>query len=158
MKRIAALGALLMVLAVPAHGETPSPTGLWTTVDDQSGKPRAQIRIVEADGALEGKIVKIFLEPGEDPNPRCTECPDSRRGQPVLGMTFLSGLRKSAEGLVWSGGTILDPDSGRVYRSQATLSEDGRQLMVRGFIGFALLGRTQTWVRDTSEVSREPSP
>jgi uncharacterized protein (DUF2147 family) len=141
------LWLVLLVLPGTLFGQAPSPTGLWTTIDDHTGKPRAQVRIVESDGSLEGTIVKIFPEPGEEPNPRCTECTDARRGQPVIGMTFLSGLRRASEGAVWTGGTILDPDSGRIYRSQATLSDDGRELLVRGFIGIALLGRTQTWVR-----------
>ncbi len=138
------LGAPLTALGV----ETSGPTGLWTTIDDSTGKPRAQVRIVEVDGVLQGAIVKIYLEPGEDPNPKCTQCQDERRDQPIIGMRFLSGLRKTTDPEpVWSGGSILDPDSGKIYQSQARLSEDGRKLMVRGFIGFALLGRTQIWVR-----------
>lgn len=141
------IGLVLLMLPCALFGQALSPAGLWTTIDDHTGKPRAQVRIVEADGSLEGTIVKFFPEPGEEPNPRCTECTDTRRGQPIIGMTFLSGLRRAGDGAVWTGGTILDPDSGRIYRSQATLSEDGRELLVRGFIGIALLGRTQTWVR-----------
>ena len=46
------------------------------------------------------------------------------------------------------GGMILDPESGKVYRAIVKLDGDGGKLSVRGFIGFAILGRTQTWVRD----------
>ncbi len=41
-----------------------------------------------------------------------------------------------------------DPDNGRVYKTKLRLDDGGRKLRVRGFIGFSLLGRTQTWVRD----------
>ena len=47
----------------------------------------------------------------------------------------------------YSGGEILDPDTGGVYRSTMTLSADGRRLTVRGYIGIPLFGRTQEWVR-----------
>jgi uncharacterized protein (DUF2147 family) len=65
----------------------------------------------------------------------------------VLGMTFLTGLKREADAAVWSGGEILDPDTGSIYRSKATLTENGARLEVRGYIGFALLGRTQVWQR-----------
>jgi len=32
-----------------------SPVGLWKNIDDASGKPKALIRITEADGELKGK-------------------------------------------------------------------------------------------------------
>jgi uncharacterized protein (DUF2147 family) len=149
MKWLVALAMSLASTAALAAGETAnlSPVGNWQTIDDNSGKPRALVRIVELNGELSGTIEKIYSAPGEDPAPRCVKCTDSRRDQPVLGMTFLNGLKKDAEPLVWSGGEILDPDNGSVYRSRATLSEDGTKLQVRGYIGIALLGRTQVWKR-----------
>lgn len=61
-------------------------------------------------------------------------------------MTILWGLKMNGD--EWSGGEILDPDNGKIYRCKMTLSEDGTQLSVRGFIGIALIGRTQTWHRE----------
>jgi len=52
------------------------------------------------------------------------------------------------QGDEYQGGMILDPESGKVYRARMKLDGDGGKLSVRGFIGFAILGRTQTWVRD----------
>jgi uncharacterized protein (DUF2147 family) len=43
----------------------------------------------------------------------------------------------------WSGGTILDPESGKVYDCKLWL-ENGR-LMVRGYVAFFF--RTQEWIR-----------
>ncbi len=46
----------------------------------------------------------------------------------------------------WEEGTILDPKSGKVY--DCTISfEDPNTLNVRGYLGFSLFGRTQTWRR-----------
>ncbi len=43
---------------------------------------------------------------------------------------------------------ILDPENGKVYSAKMSLSDDGRKLNVRGFLGISLLGRTQTWMRE----------
>ena len=45
------------------------------------------------------------------------------------------------------GGQILDPDNGKVYRSTVRLTDNGKKLNVRGYIGVPMLGRSQTWVR-----------
>lgn len=106
------------------------------------------MRIVEVNGVLHGRLEKLFLEPGEDQNPRCTSCSDTRRDQPVMGMTILTGLKREADSTSWSGGEILDPGNGKIYKIKATLTDGGRKLEVRGYIGVPLLGRTQTWVRE----------
>lgn len=125
-----------------------TPIGAWKTIDDATGKPRALVRISEVNGALQGKIEKLFLEPDEPQNPKCIPCTDARKDQPIVGMTIVSGLKKGADGTVWSGGEILDPKNGKVYKSKATLVDGGRKLEVRGYVGIALFGRTQTWVRE----------
>ena len=123
-----------------------SPVGLWKTIDDNTGKPRGLVRIMEVNGEYQGKVEKIFIEAGEDRDPRCEKCDGARRNQPVIGMTILWGLKK--QGDEYEGGAILDPESGKVYRARMKLEGDGGKLGVRGFIGFSLLGRTQTWVRE----------
>ena len=47
----------------------------------------------------------------------------------------------------YGGGDILDPDTGSVYRCKFHLEHDGTELVVRGFIGISLLGRSQAWHR-----------
>jgi uncharacterized protein (DUF2147 family) len=139
----ALLSALIWSAAVAAEL---SPVGLWKTIDDNTGKPRGLVRIMEVNGEYQGKVEKIFIEAGEDRDPRCEKCDGARRNQPVIGMTILWGLKK--QGDEYEGGAILDPESGKVYRARMKLEGDGGKLGVRGFIGFSLLGRTQTWVRD----------
>ena len=139
--------AALFVCAGPALAQD-TPAGTWKTIDDASGKARAMVRITESNGALSGKIEKLFHEPGEEQNPRCTACSDARKDQPIVGMTILSGLKHESNSMVWSGGEILDPDNGKIYKSKATLTDGGRKLDVRGYIGVPILGRTQTWIRE----------
>ena len=53
---------------------------------------------------------------------------------------------KQDETNLWNGGKIMDPKNGKEYKCKIEL-EDPNTLNVRGFIGFSLLGRTQTWYR-----------
>jgi len=128
-----------------ATAGNPTPLGTWTTIDDVSHRPRSMVEISETDGVLSGRIVRLFQAPGEDPDPRCVDCQGERHGQPVLGMTIIWNLRHHGDN--WDGGEILDPESGSIYRVTLHLEADGERLEVRGYIGFSLFGRTQTWQR-----------
>lgn len=148
--RTTAVIMVSMLLALSSgllQAESMSPVGLWRTIDDKTKKERSIIRISEAEGGeLRGVVEKIFDQPGDDPAHLCKECKAERKDQPIIGMTILWGLRKEGEG--WAGGEILDPKNGKIYRAKMSLSEDGNSLDVRGFIGFSLIGRTQTWHRE----------
>jgi uncharacterized protein (DUF2147 family) len=75
----------------------------------------------------------------------CDKCTDERKGQPIIGMTIVNGLKKNGE--KYDGGKILDPDNGKIYKCKMTLNKAGDELEVRGYIGFSLIGRSQTWKR-----------
>ena len=136
---------LLVLAPVVTYASERSPVGLWKTIDDSTGKPRGLVRLTQVNGAYQGRIEKFFPKPGEDQNPRCDKCDGARHGQPILGMTILWGLTQQGE--EYQGGEILDPESGKVYRVKVKIEDEGQKLLVRGFIGFSLLGRTQVWLR-----------
>ncbi|MHB1667953.1 DUF2147 domain-containing protein [Thiomonas sp.] len=123
--------------------------GAWKTIDDKTGKLKALIRIVEQPGgSYSGTIIKSLV-PGADPHRICTLCSGALKDQPMIGLTILTGLRQDAEHQhSFSGGEIVDPDSGKTYHCNARLVDDGAKLDVRGYIGISLFGRTQTWVRE----------
>ena len=123
-----------------------SPVGLWKSIDDHTGKAMALIRISDSNGEIKGKIEKLFTAATEDPNPKCIKCDDARKDQPVIGMTIIEGMH--ADGAGYTGGTILDPDNGKVYKSHMTLVEHGSKLKVRGYVGLPMFGRTQVWMRE----------
>jgi uncharacterized protein (DUF2147 family) len=138
---------LLTSLLVSAYAVADgSPVGLWRNIDDATGKPRALVRITENNGELSGRIEKLFRAPDQDQDPLCEKCEGDQKGQPIIGLTILSGLKK--DGDEYSGGQILDPANGKVYKSKLTVLEDGGKLNVRGYVGMPMLGRTQTWVRE----------
>ena len=118
-------------------------TGSWITFDDGTKQPAAIVRISEKNDLFFGVITKLL-----DPNAplSCDKCQDFRKNKPLVGMEILSGLKKAGD--LYSGGYILDPDEGEIYKVEIKPNNDGKTLEVRGYIGIPLLGRTQTWIRE----------
>jgi len=137
--------ATLATASLFASAQT-TPVGLWKTIDDESGKEKTLLRIQEASGQLTGTVEK-FLDPATKPDMKCDLCSDERKGQPILGMQILRGLKPTNDKARWDGGEILDPNKGKIYKSRITLIEGGKKLEMRGYIGAPLLGRTQVWIR-----------
>jgi uncharacterized protein (DUF2147 family) len=146
------LGILPLALAVvlasslgtEAHGQA-SPLGRWNTISDRDGKPEAVVEIREVNGELSGVVRELLVAAGPEDS-LCGKCSGSRKGQRIVGMEILSHMRP--DGANWSG-EILDPENGKTYRATMRLSEDGQRLILRGYIGIPLFGRTQTWIRRT---------
>lgn len=126
--------------------ETGSPVGFWKTIDDSTNEPRAIVEIKEVDGKLFGNIVKTF--PKEGDKTECTECSGDKKDKPIVGLEIIWDLKK--DGDEYTGGYILDPKNGKTYKAKITLIENSEKLKVRGFIGFSLLGRTQTWLKSSA--------
>lgn len=139
------LATLTVLFATSALAQETSVVGRWTTIDDETKKPKSVITIYEEGGKLFGKIEKLFRAPNEEQNPLCDKCEGALKNQPITGMVILRDLKK--DGNEWSGGTILDPANGKTYKCKIAVEDGGKKLKVRGFIGIALLGRTQYWVR-----------
>jgi uncharacterized protein (DUF2147 family) len=137
---------LAVTTAIGVWAATPSPVGRWRTFSDTTGAESGVVEITQAGDELVGKVVKIIPQPGDPADPTCEKCDGPEKDQRVLGMTILKGFKR--DGDEWDGGTILDPRSGSVYSSELRLDSDDRKLLVRGYIGISLLGRTETWLRD----------
>ena len=122
-----------------------TPVGLWKTIDDETKQERSHVRIAESGGLLSGRIEKV-LDPTKQ-DAKCEKCEGARKDQKVIGMTILEGVKREGGNDHWDGGTILDPNNGKVYKVRLTPKDGGKLLDVRGYVGAPLLGRTQTWVR-----------
>jgi uncharacterized protein (DUF2147 family) len=138
--------ALICGLATSALGYAQNtPVGLWQSIDDATGKPRAEIRITEAKGLFTG-----FIERSLHPTPAgtillCELCPDDRKNKPLIGLDIIRNIKPSTDAQVWDGGEILDPDKGKLFKLRLQLLDDGKRLQVRGYIGPFF--RNQTWIR-----------
>jgi len=117
-------------------------TGKWVTIDDETGKEKSKVTVFIKQNRLYARIDRLLLE--EDQGKRCTECKDDKQGQPIEGMLIINGLEPDGDS--WSDGEILDPANGKYYDCTLKL-EDKNTLLVRGYIGFSFIGRTQQWKR-----------
>lgn len=133
---------LLILCATIAHAQ--DITGRWVTIDDATHKPRSVVEITLRGDKAYGHIVKLFRDPGEDPDPVCDKCDndDGRYNEKVIGMEIIRDMVR--DGDAWNDGTILDPKNGSVYDCKLWV-EQGK-LHVRGYLLFFY--RTQEWVRE----------
>jgi len=136
-------GALLAILCIAAPAAAvESPVGKWNTVDDKTGKVRSEVDIYEEGGKLFGKITELAEPTDTDGKPRlCVKCGGADKNQPVVGLVIIRGL--TASGDHYKGGTITDPEDGKVYRAEVWT--EGGALKVRGYLG--PFYRTQTWLK-----------
>jgi len=142
MRQLAAVVALAVLLGSSSAFAAGSPVGRWKTVDDKTGQVKSEVEVYEQGGKLFGKIVSI-----PDPNdaqgkPKvCTKCQGSDKDQPIVGLVIIRDLTPSGDH--YKGGTILDPEDGKVYKAEIWV-EDGK-LKVRGYLG--VFYKTQTWLK-----------
>jgi len=144
-----------MLIATALYADSNPAVGYWKTIDDVTGKPKAIIQIWEAsDHRLTGRILKIWPRPGYDQNELCAACSGDNHNKRIVGMVILKNLqRDNTTPNLWSNGTILDPKSGKVYKSNLQVIRNGQAVLVRGYIGIPLFGRSQTWLRVNSPTS-----
>jgi uncharacterized protein (DUF2147 family) len=143
--RIKFIATLLLLLPLAAFAQN-TPVGKWRTIDDKTGKVKSIVEIYDAgDGTIAGKVLQV-LNSDKGPHPLCDACKGSNHNKPVEGMVIPWGLKK--EGGSWEDGKILDPKNGKIYSAKMTPVDGGKKLEVRGYMGFSLLGRSQTWQRE----------
>ena len=121
-----------------------SPVGYWKTIDDATGKPKSIVQIWKTENnILMGKVIKVFAAAGK--SERCSACEGDMRNQPLVGMVILSNLKPEAT--QWGNGRIVDVNNGKMYQCAVRLTEKGKKLNVKNYIGFPLFGHSQTWER-----------
>lgn len=142
MKRFWFLLLLFGLLGPGLAYAADSPVGKWKTVDEKNGKVTSEVEIYEQSGKLFGKIVSL-TEPNDKQGKAkvCIACAGADKNKPIVGLVILRNL--SADGDRYKGGTVVDPEDGKVYSAEIWV-EDGK-LMVRGYSGF--LYKTRTWLK-----------
>jgi uncharacterized protein (DUF2147 family) len=134
--------------AVPKSNPAPaspltSPVGRWKTVDDSTGKVKSIVAIREENGKLYGTIEELFDPPV--PHPTCYLCTGDLKDRPLVGLQVLSGF--AFDGNQWTGGQVLDPETGKIYRASMAVEDGGKKLRLHGYFLITLLGRTEHWLR-----------
>jgi uncharacterized protein (DUF2147 family) len=116
--------------------------GKWKTIDDLNGKEKGIVEIFEYKGKVYGRIIEIFE--ADKKHLKCEKCQGEDHNKPILGLNIIKGMTKNGD--VYDGGKIIDPKNGKSYHCKITL-EGKDKLIVRGYIGISLFGRSQTWIR-----------
>lgn len=133
---------ITILISLTAFGQ--SCVGKWVTIDDKTDKKKSIVELYKKDGKLYGKITYLYPRKGREPNAKCTKCEDDRKNKPLMGLQLVRSLKW--DGSVWHGGTIVDPEDGKVYKLKMWLdSSNKNKLNVRGYIGPFF--RTQNWIR-----------
>ena len=135
--------------------------GFWLSVDEKTGKATGGWEIYAIGDKLFGKVLSISDRPQDA---KAIRCRDSYRDFPVpgkvsemnvIGTPWMYNLSMDRPG-AWSGGHVLDPETGNVYKCKITFRPlDGKKFMVdtlemRGEIGLGI-GRSQYWRKSTRE-------
>src|SRR5262249_5949808 len=124
MRQIAAAIALAGGLGPWWARAADSPVGKWKTVDDKTGKTLSEVEIYDQGGKLFGKIVGLTEPNDAQGKPKtCTKCQGGDKDQPIVGLVIVRDL--AASGDKFKGGTILDPEDGKVYKAEIWV-EDGK--------------------------------
>jgi uncharacterized protein (DUF2147 family) len=116
--------------------------GKWKTVDDNTGEAKSILEIYKVDGKAYGRVFEILNK--EHKYDLCTACEGADKDAPIEGLVIMKNLEEDND--EWNEGTIVDPESGKEYDCYIKL-ESKEKLKIRGYIGFAVLGRTQYWYR-----------
>lgn len=131
------IASLLFIASSVMASTTSSATGLWKTIDDESGEAKSIVKIYQVEDKLYGKVDRLLQDPGI----LCDKCEGDDYNKPVQGMVIMWGMKADGDGQ-WSGGKIFDPKKGKTYRCKMWLEEGN--LMVRGYL--AMFYRTQKWL------------
>ncbi|WP_423822172.1 DUF2147 domain-containing protein [Salinisphaera sp. SPP-AMP-43] len=139
----AAMLALFALPALAANEQADAIAGVWQT------KTGGYVQVYAEGDTFAGKIVGSA--DGKARYDKNNPDPD-KRARRLLGLTILQGLEYKGDG-EYDDGKIYDPNSGKTYKAKATLKGPDT-LDARGYVGFSLLGKTQTWHRIDPKTER----
>ncbi|MCD0488805.1 DUF2147 domain-containing protein [Pedobacter sp. MC2016-14] len=135
---------LLLLTAVTFSGFSQSKDAVLGKWVNSSGE--ANIEIFKKGDQYFGKIVWL-KNPKDDKGNVKTDLknPEEKlKTRPILGLQILNNF--VYDGSKWTDGKIYDPKSGKTYSCNMTFNDAG-DLNIRGYVGVALLGRTDIWKR-----------
>ncbi len=144
MKKTLLTLVVLIAFAVSGSAQVEKIVGKWKTIDDNDGTAKSIVYIFKAtNGKYYGKVEKLF----KDPDALCTACEGENKNKPKLGMIVINNMVEKNNSL--TGGTILDPNNGKVYKCNISYNEKTGNLEVRGSLDKnGWIGRSQTWIKE----------
>jgi uncharacterized protein (DUF2147 family) len=143
MKKALISFVILLAFNMSGFAQADKIVGKWKTIDDKDGSEKSIVLIFKAtNGKYYGTIEKLF----KNPDGVCSECEGANKNKPNLGLRIINNMVE-AEGKL-TGGTILDPKNGKVYKCNINIDTKTGNLSVRGSLDSGgWIGRSQTWIR-----------
>ena len=135
--------ALVLGVTGLASAQSMSPLGIWT-----NSEKKATFEIYKCGDKLCGKIASLTVpnDPATSKPKTDTQNPDPKmRSRPRLGMVFMQGFVYDDDNK-WDDGKIYDPETGKTYSCYMQM-ESANSMEVKGYIGFSLIGKSQSWTR-----------
>jgi len=134
---IGAIAVASPASAALGDAQKSTPIGIWIFQNN-----RFAIEIDPCGDRLCGKIT--WLKAPNDarglPRVDSENADTSLRTRSVLGLTILSGLRRT-DARNWQDGNIYNPDDGGHYQASMSMNDDGT-LRVRAYLGVPMVGKT----------------
>lgn len=134
---------LALGIARMAAAQTQSPLGVWT-----NSEKKATFEIYKCGDKLCGKIMTLTIpnDPATGKPKTDSKNPDPKlQSRPRLGLVFMQGFKYDDDNK-WDDGKIYDPETGKTYSCYMKM-ESANSMEVKGYIGFSLIGKSQTWSR-----------
>ncbi|HCL06927.1 MAG TPA: DUF2147 domain-containing protein [Chitinophagaceae bacterium] len=135
---------LFLCVATAFCNDKENPDAIIGTWLNATGK--GHIQIYKQGNKYFGKLVWLKEPNDEQGNPKVdSKNPNaSLKTKPLIGATILRDFVFDDD--EWNSGRIYDPQNGKDYKCFLRL-KDSKTLLVRGYVGVSLLGRTETWTR-----------
>ena len=139
---------LLFLMACTSFCSFPNPplpaddiVGIWLNT---TGKGKVQV--YRENGKYFGKIVWLREPLNEKGLPKrdALNPKDALKTQPLVGLVVLREFIFQEN--EWTDGKIYDPENGKEYKCYLRM-KDANTLLLRGYIGISLIGRTEVWSR-----------
>jgi uncharacterized protein (DUF2147 family) len=112
-------------------------------------KKDGKIEVYKKGNGYYGKIIWLKNDKNDDGTRPKTDSknPDvKKRKRTIVGTNILTNLKWDASEKEYNDGEIYDPRGGSTYSCFAYIQKDGR-LFIKGYIGFAIIGRSTLWTR-----------
>lgn len=127
---------------ISLYSNPPFPEGTFLILYDDTGEIRSSVVFYQKGEELRAKISS--LKAGFE-DARCERCSGELKNKRLLGMDLIWGLKW--DGTRWSGGSILDVDTGKIYDCRIN-NFGSKKVEVRGYVGAPLFGETLVWPRE----------
>lgn len=115
--------------------------GVWANSSN-----KGHLQLYKQNGKYYGKIIWLKQPNDETGKPKIDKNnPNEKaRSKHLLGLIMLRDFKY--EDGEWKNGKIYNPQDGREYKGKMKL-KDEKTLAVRGYIGFSVIGKTETFIR-----------